>query len=562
MSYRSWVWFRRIAALGIGGYYGWLTGETLTKGLPAVIVVWLLLTLGGRIFWGIEDWVAYRAGQFDPVKRSKREWQGEGGPFTRWARRMEASGYGKGASSGWDSRPPSWGPGKVFLGRASHSLRPVGLMTEKHMVTFGGTGSGKSSAVMVPNLCLHPGSVLCLDPKGELARITSVRRGEGGEGVVGLGQEVHVLDPFGITGLKSGHYNLFDELAAVGLKDPDRPVSYAGKIAEALVKENPHSKDPYWDNAARTLIRGLVLYLMDKEQRNLGELRRLLMEGDVEGWSKRPAELKDDEKVTPFWCLFERMRRVPEGPYRDTIAGAGSMMLGMGPNQQGGVLSTAQEHTAFLDAPEIKRMSASSDFLLDDLRKKPVSVYLCLNINKIAGKEGRWLRMFVVLFIDMMMSPGPRPKTPVLLAIDEFPALGHLEGMSVCFPVLRSYGARVHICAQDLPKVKAVYPDDWQGMIGGAEAVQLLGLIEAETVDFFSKRLGRHTVQQSQAVGGQPQPVFAERQVMEADEVARFLATDLKNQIVWRGSRRPLKLKVAPYYEYLPRRYWTPDPMR
>src|ERR1035438_553390 len=78
-------------------------------------------------------------------------------------------------------------------------LRPIGIQTEKHMVTIAGTGSGKSTAALIPNLCIHQGSALIIDPKGELAAITARRRGNGGGGVRGMGQDVFVLDPFHIV---------------------------------------------------------------------------------------------------------------------------------------------------------------------------------------------------------------------------------------------------------------------------------------------------------------------------------------------------------------------------
>jgi len=80
--------------------------------------------------------------------------------------------------------------GDIFLGRPKllygGMLRPIGIPTEKHMVTIAGTGSGKSTGALVPNLCIHEGSLLCVDPKGELAAITARRRGNGGGGVRGI----------------------------------------------------------------------------------------------------------------------------------------------------------------------------------------------------------------------------------------------------------------------------------------------------------------------------------------------------------------------------------------
>ncbi len=137
--------------------------------------------------------------------------------------------------------------GDIFLGRPKllwgGMLRPIGIQTEKHMVTIASTGSGKSTGGLVPNLCIHEGSLLCVDPKGELAAITARRRGNGGGGVRGMGQDVFVLNPFDLPileGLGCASYNVFDEMERVAQYDADRPVSYASQIAQALIPPPRH----------------------------------------------------------------------------------------------------------------------------------------------------------------------------------------------------------------------------------------------------------------------------------------------------------------------------------
>jgi hypothetical protein len=76
---------------------------------------------------------------------------------------------------------------------------PLGLDDDRHFVTIAGARSGKGRSAIIPNLCLYPGSVVVLDPKGENASLTAARRGPGDEWSEGMGQEVYVLDPFGIA---------------------------------------------------------------------------------------------------------------------------------------------------------------------------------------------------------------------------------------------------------------------------------------------------------------------------------------------------------------------------
>lgn len=500
--------------------------------------------------------------------------------FWQW---VELGRFGQGPGAAWagfvEVISNRYRDGDVFLGRVRifrgvfGILRPIGISTEKHMVTIAETGSGKSTGALIPNLCLHKGSLLCVDPKGELATITAARRGAGavngvGRGVHGLGQKVFVLDPFkNVKGWPSASYNVFDEMARVAETDPDAPVSYAGKIAEALVTRMSE-KEAYFDNAAQTFIRGLILFVFlcsPEEGKNLVGLRRLITEGDVEEYDRQVAAgVIDPAKMTAFDVLLEKMKTGRDfGPIGEVIAAAASSLLMMGPNQMGSVITTAQEHTAFLDAPQLQRISLRSDFLLEDLKGEPISVYLCLPLNAVSGKEGRWLRMFVLLTIDMMMRVTTAPKPPILLAVDEFPSLGHLEGIEVVAPVLRSYGVRFWAIGQNIEQFEKAYPKSWGGFIGGAEAVQFMGITHRETVKMLVEMLGQHVVRERVRQGPGPQGVRTVetiRPLLDADQVARLLAKKWQTQIIWRGSSKPMLLQVCPYFEYLPFWYYDADP--
>jgi hypothetical protein len=68
--------------------------------------------------------------------------------------------------------------------------------------------------------------------------------------------------------------------------------------------------------------------------------------------------------------------------------------------------------------------------------------------------------------------------------------------------------------------------------------------------------LGQHQVRE-----GMGENSFrATHSLMDRDQVMRFLAKDRGNQIIWFGSRRPMKLKICPYFEYLMPWYYDPDP--
>src|SRR3546814_1515944 len=73
------------------------------------------------------------------------------------------------------------------------------------------------------DVCSSDLSVICIDPKGENARITARHRAKFGP--------VHVLDPFGVTGIPSAAFNPLDRLDPAGLDLADDAMT----LADALV---------------------------------------------------------------------------------------------------------------------------------------------------------------------------------------------------------------------------------------------------------------------------------------------------------------------------------------
>jgi type IV secretion system protein VirD4 len=501
----------------------------------------------------------YIAGVFNPFRKENRprRWILRG--LVRVREQIDTWGFGTGATAKWaglwEVIAHEYRRNDIFLGRpmlpvAGSMLRPIGIEPNTHFMSFAGTGAGKSSGALMPNLLKFEGSLLCIDPKGELARVTALPRFER------MGQEVHVVDPAGIVGegWESACYNVFDELAAIAADDPDAVVSYADKIADALVR--PISEDSYWDKAPKTFLKGLVLYVFvhePPERRNLVRVRQFLTLGDVEAYERKVADgtIKDEEAIDAFDVLLDRMRLAEGGPYGEIISGAAQCVNKMGPNQKGGVITSADEHTKFLDFPEIRRISTTSDFLLRDLKTKPTSVYLCVPVGAATGALGSWMRMFVMMFIDAASRVDKVPDPPVLLAIDEFPSLGHIDNINAVVAVLRSYGVRFWAIAQDIEQLRATYPKSWEGFVGDAEAVQFMGIKHPGTVEYLSKLLGQHEVTK--------RGVTQEKPLLDPDQVARLLAPNSGRQIIWRGAHRPMLLKIGKYFEYLPPWMYEPD---
>lgn len=136
-------------------------------------------------------------------------------------------------------------PRQIVLGKFAG--RFLGHLDDRPMITIAGARAGKTSTILEPNLYLYPGSMLVLDPKGELARSARLRRA--------LGHRVYVLDPFGQSGEASACFNALAEL------DPGSwtIVDDVASITHALIVDEGDARSKHWNDSARALLLGIIL---------------------------------------------------------------------------------------------------------------------------------------------------------------------------------------------------------------------------------------------------------------------------------------------------------------
>ena len=212
--------------------------------------------------------------------------------------------------------------------------RGIGTLDNRHVLTVAGSRGGKGVSLIVPNLLLYDGSVLAIDPKDELARITArARRAKG--------QKVVVLDPFGESGITpSGRFNPLDELDAQhpNVKDD------AALIADALIIGN--DRDPHWTDSGRILIKALILLTLTLPEgdRHLITVWRLLA-----GTHPAVVEVARRGECSKRAALFKLMQNCT-GVFDDAVAGAGYNFGQMADRELASVFSTALTQLEFLDS--------------------------------------------------------------------------------------------------------------------------------------------------------------------------------------------------------------------
>jgi type IV secretion system protein VirD4 len=270
--------------------------------------------------------------------------------------------------------------GDLLIGRAKESGKLLHYDGAAHLLTIAPTRSGKGVGTIIPNLLLLDRSVVCIDPKGENARVTARARASKGL--------VWCLDPFGVSGRPAARYNPLAQL------DPASPdlAEDAQTIADALVHDAPgQSGEAHWNEEAKALIAGVILHTVVHEpvsQATLATVRDKL--------TRDPAA---------FAGLLTDMQ-ASSGAH-GLIARAANRHLGKSDREAAGVLSSAQRHTHFLDSPRLVESTSASDFRFADLKERPGTVFLCLPPDRL-DTYARWLRLLVAQAVtDMARSlPG------------------------------------------------------------------------------------------------------------------------------------------------------------
>ena len=381
-------------------------------------------------------------------------------------------------------------PGQIILGKFAGKF--IGYLDDRPQITIAGARAGKTTTVLEPNLYLYPGSMLVLDPKGELSRTAAFRRA--------LGHNVYVLDPFGQSGEPSASINVLEEL------DPESStiVDDVASITQALVVDEGDPRSRHWVDSARKLLSGIILLvlMLPKEERNLVTVRELLsltyprllnaVEKARSSSDRPPDEQYYDENKLALNTLLQAMTKAGRR-FGGILAAAGNRFLGMPPTERGSVFSTAAAQTDFLDSLPLRWISMRSDFPLSALRSdRPTTIYLCLPVGRMESHY-RWLRLVVQMACTVLERFGtyPRDRAPILFMMEEFATLGHMEIMERAAAYFPGFGVKLWAVLQDITQLRRYYQTSYETFLGNASLVQCFANGDQATLDYVSRRLER-----------------------------------------------------------------------
>lgn len=424
-------------------------------------------------------------------------------------------------------------PRAMLLGTASHRL--IGRTDDRHAVMLAGTRAGKSITIIIPNLLRYRGSVVVIDPKGELAAATAETRRS-------FGQKVFILDPFNVRGKGSHGHNPCAELLCSPVETLGAD---AAQFADALIIDQP--KDPHWTDSAKNLIMGVVLHILTTDKKNLSmrTLRKLLSDTKGLYYTLQVMAANDalDGVIRNVGLSFV-------GKYRLTQSGpvANEEMLS--------VLSTVNAQTRPMD--DLNAVFSKHDFDMDifGTSDTPTTVYLILPATRIPT-HSRWLRLFVTQLIGAMeRNPIHRDKLPLWLILEEFAALGYMRSIEAAAGYCAGFGVKLWTILQDLTQIKTHYPQSWETFLGNAGLIQAFGNFDLTTTKYLSDLLGQTTIIEEQknfaSAAQRAQGDDGIRQnlrsvpLLAGPEVTLHFARETSSQLVLVPGERPVFLSRLP----------------
>ena len=406
----------------------------------------------------------------------------------------------------------------------------MGLNGKKHrrnllQIVIGGSGAGKTRFFCKPNLMQANCSFLVTDPKGETMRAVAPL-------LIQKGYVIKVFDL--IDPASSDAFNPFPYI-----RDDKDAMKLVHNLIRNTTPKNASNNDPFWEKAEIALDTALILYLLHEappEEQNFEMVMYMIENGG--------AREDDDDFQSPLDLLFEALEE--EDPNHIAVREYKIFKQAAGKTAKSILLSAAVRLSAFI-IPDIVRITSHDDMELGMMGERKQAVFAIIPDN-----DGTFNYLVGMLYTCAFQSlyyqadkvhQGALP-VPVRLMMDEFCNVSLPDDLGKLQATMRSRNIMSTIVLQNISALKALFKDDWEGLMGNADTLIYLGGNEVSTHKYISEMLGKETLDTrnrsvSRGSHGSSSTSYQQtgRELMTPDEVR---AMDNTYAIVFIRGERPV----------------------
>lgn len=382
----------------------------------------------------------------------------------------------------------------------------------QNSIIIGGTGTGKSSVVLIPSIYSTLGSFVIHDPSGELFTKTAGYLKQ-------KGYEIKVLNFANPE--KSSNYNPLERA---------KSSSEIQKVSTMLVENalGSKSKDPFWTIQSTSLLFMLITILkrQESELTNLYNVRQLLnkLGGDPEYVDNLFSKYADD-------ALF--------GEYKSFIAYDQKVVSG--------VIATCKAALQIFNDEAVAQVTNYDNMNFEDFRNKPTALFIQ---NSVADQKyySVLTSIYFEQFFAYILSRFPKEnESDIFLLIDEASSL-YFPTLPLAVANVRKHRAGIMLLIQDFSQIVHSYgKENAEGIKSNCFAKMYFTGTSLETSKELEQTLGKfqyHDDKKNKVV----------RSLMTNDEI-RTMKENMAILIC--GHHKPIMARLKPYYKRLKYRQYS-----
>jgi len=417
--------------------------------------------------------------------------------------------------------------------------RLLRLHGQQFVILAAPTRSGKGVGIVIPNLLEYQGSVLVLDIKLENHAKTSGWR-------LSQGQQIFLFNPFAEDG-RTHRWNPLHYISS----DPVARVSDLMSVAAMLYPDGSDAQK-FWVSQARNAFMAFSLYLFDclddqvrqtypdqdLEFPTLGQIYRVSSGngGDLKAYLRKLSQhafVSSDARLA-----FDNLTSQAE----ETFAS---------------IMGTFREPLNQFINPIMDAATSGNDFLLTDVRRKKMSIYIGIQPNKLAEARVLINLMFsqlINLNTKELPQDNPELKYQCLLLMDEFTSIGKVDIIANAVSYMAGYNLRLLPIIQSMAQLDATYGKDVARTLVTNHALQILyAPREQQDANEYSDMLGYTTVRmrnKSQSRGRHGSVSYSEteqRRALMLPQELKAMGPD-KQVFLYEGIANPVLCQKIRYY--------------
>ena len=342
-------------------------------------------------------------------------------------------------------------------------------------IVVGGSGSGKTRFFAKPNLMEANCSYVVCDPKGEMLRSIAPLLLEKG----------YVVKVFDLIDTK--HSNCFNPFAY--LHDDKDVMKMVNNLIKNTTPKDAQRNDPFWERSEIALDTAIILYLIHEAPPEEQTLDMVLYMLNCAGASE-----EDESYQSPLDLLFEALE--DEEPDHVAVREYQIFKQAEGRTAKSILITAAVRLSAFI-LPEINRITSHDELELHLLGERKQAVFCVIPDN-----DSTFSFLVGMLYTCTFQSlyyradklhQGGLP-VPVRLMMDEFCNVALPDEFGKIQATMRSRNIMSTIILQNISALKALYKNEWEGLLGNADTMLYLGGNEQSTHKYISEMLGKQTI--------------------------------------------------------------------